>query len=186
MPLPNRQEAYDLLCEYTKNPNLIKHMLAVEAAMRAYAIRFGENEDLWGLTGLLHDFDYEKHPEPEEHPMVGIGILTEKGYPEEMLQAIKAHAPYLGVPRQTMLDKALVACDELTGFIVAVALMRPSKSLSDLKASSVKKKMKQSGFARGVNREDIITGAEELGVSLEEHISFVIEAMRGISDQLGI
>ena len=186
MPLPNRQEAYDLLCEYTKNPNLIKHMLAVEAAMRAYAIRFGENTDLWGLTGLLHDFDYEKHPSPEEHPMVGIGILTEKGYPEEMLQAIKAHAPYLGVPRHTMLDKALVACDELTGFIVAVALMRPSKSLSDLKVSSVKKKMKQSGFARGVNREDIITGAEELGVSLEEHISFVIEAMRGISDQLGI
>ena len=136
MSLPDRQEAYDLLCEYTKNPNLIKHMLAVEAAMRAYAIRFGENTDLWGLTGLLHDFDYEKHPNPEEHPMVGIGILTEKGYPEEMLQAIKAHAPYLGVPRHTMLDKALVACDELTGFIVVVALIRLSKSLSDLKASS--------------------------------------------------
>ena len=182
----NRDEAFLLLNEYTKSKSLIGHALSVEAAMRHYAGRLGGDVEQWGLTGLLHDFDYEKHPSPEEHPMVGIGILTEKRYPEEMLQAIKAHAPYLGVPRHTMLDKALVACDELTGFIVAVALMRPSKSLSDLKASSVKKKMKQSGFARGVSREDIITGAEELGVSLEEHISFVIEAMKGISDQLGI
>lgn len=186
MPLPTRDEAYALLCEHTENPNLIKHMLAVEACLRAYAEKKGADQDLWGVTGLLHDFDYEKHPTPEEHPMVGIGILTEKGYPEEVLHAIKAHAPYLGVPRESDLDKTLFACDELSGFIVAVTLMRPSKSLSDLKVSSVKKKMKQAGFARGVSREDIQTGADELGVSLEDHIAFVIEAMRGISNDLGL
>ena len=142
MELPNRQGAYDLLCEHTENANLIKHMLAVEATLRAYAEKLGEDQDLWGITGLLHDFDYEKHPTPEEHPMFGIGVLTEKGYPEEMLHAIKAHAPYLGVPRESQLDITLFACDELSGFIVAVALMRPSKSLADLKVSSVKKKMK--------------------------------------------
>ena len=141
MGLPNRQEAYDLLCEHTENANLIKHMLAVEATLRAYGEKLGEDQDLWGITGLLHDFDYEKHPTPEEHPMFGIEILAEKGYPEEMLHAIKAHAPYLGVPRESQLDIALFACDELSGFIVAVALMRPSKSLADLKVSSVKKKM---------------------------------------------
>lgn len=182
----DRQAAYDLLCEHTENENLIKHMLAVEAAMRAYAEKYGEDADLWGITGLLHDFDYEKHPTPEEHPMVGIGILTELGYPEEMLHAIKGHAPYLGVPRESLLDRALFACDELTGFIVAVTFMRPSKSLSDLKVSSVKKKMKQAGFARAVSRDDIRMGAEELGVDLDDHIAFVIDAMRRIAPQLGL
>jgi putative nucleotidyltransferase with HDIG domain len=186
MSLPTRPEAYSLLSEHTDNPNLVKHMLAVEGILRAYARKQGEDEDLWGLTGLLHDFDYEKHPTPEEHPMFGIGILTEIGYPEEMLHAIKAHAPYLGVPRESPLDKALFAFDELSGFIVAVALMRPSKSLDDLKVSSVKKKMKQAGFARAVSREDIQTGADELGVPLEDHIAFAIDAMREISDELGL
>jgi putative nucleotidyltransferase with HDIG domain len=186
MGLPDRQEAFDLLCEHTENPNLVKHMLAVEAVLRAHAEKVSEDPDLWGLTGLLHDFDYEKHPSPEEHPMFGIGILTELGYPEEMLHAIKAHAPYLGVPRESPLDKALFACDELSGFIVAVALMRPSKSLADLKVSSVKKKMKSAGFARAVSREDIQTGADELGISLEDHIAFVIEAMKSISNELGL
>lgn len=186
MGLPIRQGAYDLLCEHTENANLIKHMLAVEATLRAYAEKLGEDQDLWGITGLLHDFDYEKHPTPEEHPMFGIGILTEKGYPEEMLHAIKAHAPYLGVPRESQLDITLFACDELSGFIVAVALMRPSKSLADLKVSSVKKKMKTAGFARAISRQDIQTGADELGISLENHIAFVIDAMRGISDELAL
>ena len=186
MSLPTRPEAYNLLCEHTDNLNLIKHMLAVEAILRTYARKHGEDEELWGLTGLLHDFDYEKHPTPEEHPMFGIGILTEIGYPEEMLHAIKAHAPYLGVPRESALDKALFAFDELSGFIVAVALMRPSKSLDDLNVSSVKKKMKQAGFARAVSREDIQTGADELGISLEDHIAFAIDAMREISDELGL
>lgn len=184
--LPSRDDALALLRTHTKNENLIKHMLAVEAATRAYAIKLDENPDLFGLTGLLHDMDYEKHPTPEEHPLVAVGILDDLGYPEEMLQAIKAHAPYLGVPHESVLDKTLFACDELTGFIVAVALIRPSKSLSDLKISSVTKKMKQSGFARGVSREDIHTGAEELGQSLNDHIGFVIDAMRGISDDLGL
>ena len=186
MGLPDRQEAFDLLCAHTENPNLVKHMLAVEVILRAYAKKEGEDVDLWGLTGLLHDFDYEKHPSPEEHPMFGIGILTERGYPEEMLHAIKAHAPYLGVPRESPLDKTLFACDELSGFIVAVALMRPSKSLADLKVSSVKKKMKSAGFARAVSREDIQTGADELGITLEDHIAFVIEAMKSISNELGL
>ncbi|MBS13136.1 MAG: HAD family hydrolase [Gemmatimonadetes bacterium] len=184
MGLPSREDALALLCEHTKNPNLIKHMLAVEACLRAYAEKYSEDAELWGITGLLHDFDYEKHPTPEEHPMFGIGILTELGYPEKLLHAIKGHAPYLGVARESSLDKALFACDELSGFIVAVTLMRPSKSLSDLKVSSVKKKMKQAGFARGVDRKDIVIGAEELGVQLDDHIAFCIEAMRGISDEL--
>jgi putative nucleotidyltransferase with HDIG domain len=186
MSLPSRDEAFQLLCDHTRNPNLIKHMLAVEAAMRAYARRFGQNEDLWGITGLLHDFDYEKHPTPEEHPMFGVRILEEKGYPEEMIHAIKAHATYLGVPRESLLDKALFAVDELTGFIVAVTLMQPSRKLADLKVSSVRKKLKQKGFARTVSREDIQTGVEELGIPREEHIAFVIEAMAGIADDLGL
>jgi putative nucleotidyltransferase with HDIG domain len=183
---PDRDAAYALLNEHTENPNLIKHMLAVEACLRAYAEKSGADADLWGIAGLLHDFDYEKHPTPEEHPMFGIGILTEKGYPEEILHAIKAHAPHLGVARESLLDKTLFACDELSGFVVAVTLMRPSKSLSDLKVSSVKKKMKQAGFARAVSREDIQTGADELGVSLDDHIAFVIDAMRSISAELGL
>lgn len=186
MSLPDRDEAFQLLCEHTKNPNLVKHMLAVEAAMRAYAGRFGQDEDLWGITGLLHDFDYEKHPGPDEHPMVGVRILTEKGYPPEIIHAIKSHATYLGVPRDSLLDRALFAVDELTGFIVAVTLMQPSRKLTDLKTSSVRRKMKQKGFARAVSREDIRAGAAELGVDLDEHIAFVRDAMAGIADELGL
>jgi putative nucleotidyltransferase with HDIG domain len=186
MSLPSRDEAFQLLREHTRNPNLIKHMLAVEAAMRAYARSFGQDEDLWGITGLLHDFDYEKHPGPEEHPMVGVGILTEKGYPAEVLHAIKSHATYLGVPRDSLLDKTLFAVDELTGFIVAVTLMQPSRRLADLKTSSVRRKLKQKGFARAVSREDIHAGASELGVDIDEHIAFVRDAMAGISQELGL
>ena len=182
----NRDDAFALLTEHTENINLIKHMLAVEAAMRAYARKFGRDENLWGITGLLHDFDYEKHPTPEEHPMFGVAILEEKGYPEAMIHAIKAHAPYLGVPRESLLDKALFAVDELTGFIVAVTLMQPTKKLADLKVSSVRKKIKQKGFARNVSREDIIVGAEELGIELDDHIAFVRDAMNDISDDLGL
>ena len=181
-----RDDAFALLTEHTENINLIKHMLAVEAAMRAYARKFGRDENLWGITGLLHDFDYEKHPTPEEHPMFGVAILEEKGYPEAMIHAIKAHAPYLGVPRESLLDKALFAVDELTGFIVAVTLMQPTKKLADLKVSSVRKKIKQKGFARNVSREDIIVGAEELGIELDDHIAFVRDAMNDISDDLGL
>ncbi len=186
MALPSREEAFELLEAHTENANLIKHMLAVEAAMRAYARKYGEDEGLWGITGLLHDFDYEKHPTPEEHPAFGVQILEEKAYPEALIHAVKAHAPYLGVPRTNRLDRALFAVDELTGFIVAVTLMQPSRKLADLKVSSVLKKMKQKGFARNVNREDIVTGADELGVPLEEHVAFVAGAMSEISDELGL
>lgn len=186
MVVPDRAEAMALLREHTENENLVKHMLAVEACMRACARRFGEDEDLWGITGLLHDFDYEKHPTPEEHPMVGVRIMEERGYPEEMIHAVKAHATYLGVPRESRLDRALFAVDELTGFVVAVTLMQPSRKLADLKVSSVMKKMKQKGFARNVSREDIAIGAEELGVSLEAHVAFVIQAMTAVSDDLGL
>ena len=182
----NRDDAFALLTEHTENINLIKHMLAVEAAMRAYARKFGRDENLWGITGLLHDFDYEKHPTPEEHPMFGVAILEEKGYPEAMIHAIKAHAPYLGVPRESLLDKVLFAVDELTGFIVAVTLIQPTKKLADLKVSSVRKKIKQKGFARNVSREDILIGAEELGIELDDHIAFVRDAMNDISDDLGL
>ncbi len=182
----NRNDAFALLTEHTENINLIKHMLAVEAAMRAYARKFGRDENLWGITGLLHDFDYEKHPTPDEHPMFGVAILEEKGYPEAMIHAIKAHAPYLGVPRESLLDKALFAVDELTGFIVAVTLMQPTKKLADLKVSSVQKKIKQKSFARNVSREDILIGAEELGIELDDHIAFVRDAMHNISDDLGL
>ena len=182
----DRNQAFALLTEHTENINLIKHMLAVEAAMRAYAQKFGEDENLWGITGLLHDFDYEKHPTPEEHPMFGVAILEAQGYPESLIHAIKAHAPYLGVPRESMLDKALFAVDELTGFIVAVTLMQPTKKLADLKVSSVRKKMKQKGFARNVAREDIVTGAEELDMPLEDHIAFVRDAMNAIAAELGL
>ena len=186
MPTLNRDKALALLKTHTTKVNLIKHMLAVEAAMRAYARKFGADEDLWGITGLLHDLDYEKHPTPEEHPMVGVGILEEKGYPPEMIYAIKGHATYLNVPRESLLDKALFAVDELTGFLVAVALMQPTKKLVDVKVSSVRKKMKQKGFARNVNREDIRMGTGELDVDMDDHIAFVRDAMNGIADELGL
>jgi putative nucleotidyltransferase with HDIG domain len=181
----NRQEAWELLCEWTESDSLRKHMLAVEAAMRAYARKFGEDEERWGITGLLHDMDYEKHPTPDEHPMVGVRELESRGYPQDVIHAIKGHAEYLDVPRDTLMSKTLYAVDELSGFIVACALVRP-EGLDGLKAKSVRKKMKQKSFAAAVNREDIVRGAEELGVDLGEHIEFVALALRERSEALGL
>ena len=181
----NREESWELLCEWTASNSLRKHMLAVEAAMRAYARRFGEDEEKWGITGLLHDMDYEKHPTPDEHPMVGVRELESRGYPQDVIHAIKGHADYLGVPRDTLMSKTLYAVDELSGFIVACALVRP-EGLEGLKAKSVRKKMKQKSFAAAVNREDIVRGAEELGVDLGEHIEFVAGALRERSEALGL
>jgi len=184
--MPNREEAWKLLCEYTQSENLRKHALAVEACVRAYARKFSGDEALWSVTALLHDFDYEKFPNAPDHPLEGSKILRARGYPEELIQAILSHADYMDVPRQTPLQKALFACDELAGFITAVTLVRPSKSLADVAVKSVKKKFKDKAFARTVKREDIYGGASELGVDLEEHIAFCLEAMRGIADQLGL
>jgi putative nucleotidyltransferase with HDIG domain len=167
-------------------------MLAVEAAMRAYARRFGADEEAWGIAGLLHDFDYEQHPNPDavahpnEHPLFGSRILEEEGYPEEVIYAIKTHAEYLGLPRLSLMDKTLFAVDELTGLVTAAALVRPDKSIAGLEARSVRKKMKDKAFARGVNREDVVSGADDLGVDLDEHIELVIQAMRTIAGQLGL
>ncbi|CAB3394277.1 HD domain-containing protein [Kyrpidia spormannii] len=182
----NRQEAWQLLNEYTKNPNLIKHALAVEAAMRAYARKYGEDEEKWGIVGLLHDFDYDRWPSPEDHPTRGAEILRQRGYPEDVIHAILSHADYLGVPRDHLMDKCLYACDELSGFITAVALVRPTKSIYDVDVRAVKKKLKDKAFAKGVNREDVRRGAEELGVDLDEHIGFVIEALKGAARELGL
>lgn len=182
----DRAAAYALLTEYTKGDSLRKHCLGVEAAMRTYARRFGEDEEEWGMTGLLHDFDYEQHPSLDEHPMVGVGILERLGYAEAITYAIKSHAEYLDVPRAHLMDKALFACDELVGFLTAVALVRPSRSILDVEPSSVKKKMKDKAFARAVRRDDIIKGAEELGVSLDDHLSTVIQALREVADELGL
>ena len=187
----NREEAFKLVREHTLNENLVKHMLAVEAAMRAYARTYIEDEERWGVVGLLHDFDYEKFPNKEhspteDHPSWGVRLLRERGYPEDDCEAILAHADYTSVPRTSRMAKALYACDELTGLIVAVALVRPSKRLSEVTVEAVKKKWNDKGFARGVNREDIERGAQELGVPLEEHIQTVLEAMQGIAEQLGL
>ncbi len=182
----DRQQAWQLLCEYTQSESLRKHAMAVEACMRAYARRFGEGEDLWGIVGLLHDFDYEKYPTPEEHPFVGNKILAERGYPENVRRAILSHAEYAGVPRETPMEKALFACDELAGFLTASALVKPGKSIAEVEAKSVRKKMKDKAFARSVNRDDIIKGAQELGVDLDEHITFCIEAMKGVAAELGL
>jgi len=184
--LPTREQAWELLTEYTKNPNLVKHALAVEAAMKAYAAKFGENEHRWGLVGLLHDFDYEQNPDPKDHPLVGARILEELGYPEDIIYAIKSHAEYLGVPRQSPMDKALFAVDELCGLVTAVTLVRPGKKVAEVPVKSVKKKMKDKAFARSVNRDDIRTGAEELEMELGEHIAFVVQAMAGIAAELGL
>ena len=173
------------MCAWTESDSLRKHMMAVEAAMRAYARRFGEDQEKWGITGLLHDMDYEKHPTPDEHPMVGVRELEKRGYPDDVLHAIKGHADYLDVPRDTLMSKTLYAVDELSGFIVACALMRP-EGLENMKAKSVRKKMKQKSFAAAVNREDIVRGAEELDVDLNEHIEFVAGALKEHSDELGL
>jgi len=181
-----RTQAWNLLNEFTKNPNLIKHALAVEAAMRAYARHFKEDETLWGVVGLIHDFDYEQHPTMEEHVWAGMKILRERGWPEEIIQAVGAHAPYTGIPRDTRLAKTIFAVDELTGLIVAVALVRPSKSLLDVTVASVKGKWKDKAFARGVNRQEIEEGAADLGIPLDEHVAIVLRGMLEVVDDLGL
>jgi len=183
----NRDAAWQLLTEYTKSDSLLKHALAVEAAVRGYARKFGEDEDAWGVTALLHDFDYERWPTLGDHPNKGSEILRERGYPEWMIRAILSHAVEItGVTRDSPLEKTLFACDELTGFITAAALVRPSRSVLDLEASSVKKRMKDKAFARGVKREDLVSGAELLGLSLDEHITNVITFMRERAEALGL
>ncbi len=189
--LPTRESALALMHEYTASDSLRKHMLAVEAAMRAYAVKFGEDPERWGLAGLIHDFDYERFPNAahsatEEHPAHGVGVLRAKGWPEDILQAVLGHAAYCHVPRETHMAKALFAVDELTGLITATALVKPSKSVHDVEARSVRKKMKDKAFARGVSREDVQLGAQELGVELDDHIQFVIDAMRGVAPDLGL
>jgi len=182
----NRKDALAIVHQYIKNPNLIKHMLAVEAAMRFYARKFGEDEEKWGLTALLHDFDWEIHPTMEEHPMAGEPILREHDVPEEIIRAVLSHASHTGILRETLMEKALFACDEVTGLITAVALVRPSRALYDLKPKSVKNKWKDRSFAAGANREEIEQGAAELGVELWEHVANVIEAMNGIAEELDL
>ena len=181
----DRQAAWDLLCEYTKNENLRKHALAVEACLRGYARKFGEEEEKWAVVGLIHDFDYELYPNAPDHPLKGSEILKEKGVSEEIRRAILGHADYTGVARDTSLAKALYACDELAGFVTACALVRPDR-IATLEAKSVRKRMKDKAFARAVSREDILKGAEELGIPLDDHITFCVEAMRAIADQLGL
>lgn len=182
----NRDEALHLVNEYVKNINLINHMLSVEAAMRYYACYYKQDEEVWAITGILHDFDWEIHPTIEEHPTAGEPILRASGVPEEIIHAILSHADHTGYPRQSILDHALYACDEVTGLITAVALVRPSRSLYDLTSSSVKKKWKDRAFAAGANRDEIQKGAEELGIELWQHIDNVIVAMRAIAPQIGL
>jgi predicted hydrolase (HD superfamily) len=182
----DRHAAWCLLTEFTLSESLRKHALAVEACLRAYARRFAEDEEKWGIVGLVHDFDYEKYPSLEDHPYRGNEILAERGWPEEMRTAIMSHADYTGVPRNTRLEKALFACDELAGFITAAALVRPDKSIHTLEARSVRKRMKDKAFARTVSRDDIVHGAADLGVELDEHIAFCIEAMKKIAPELGL
>ncbi|HZT80715.1 MAG TPA: HD domain-containing protein [Gemmataceae bacterium] len=183
----NRADAFALLTEYTQSDSLIKHMLAVEAAMRAYARKLGEDEEKWGIVGLLHDFDYERWPDPPDHPLRGAEILRQRGYPDDVIYAICSHADYLAdrFPRVHPIDKALYACDELAGLITATAMLRPN-GITDLTAASVKKKMKSKGFARGVNRDDVVRGAADFGVDLTEHIQFEIDAMKTIAAELGL
>jgi predicted hydrolase (HD superfamily) len=187
--MPDRNDAWELLCEYTKGDSLRKHAVAVETAMRACAARYGDADadpDEWGIVGLLHDFDYEMFPGPDQHPFTGANILCGRGYSERVIRAIMGHATYTNVPRDTAMARALFATDELCGFLVACALVRPAKSLDDLEVSSVKKKLKDKAFARSVNREDIKLGVEELGVDADEHIRFVIDALRPVQKQIGL
>src|SRR5947209_4946385 len=197
MIVQSRESAWGLLTEYTQSESLRKHAKAVEVCMRAYARKFAQENGLnaadaaelehaYALTGLLHDFDYERFPTPQEHPYVGNKILEERGYPEQMRRAIMSHADYTGIGRQTHMEKALFACDELAGFITATALVKPSKSLAEVDAKSIRKKMKDKAFARSVSRDDIVNGAAELGVGLDEHITFCIEAMKKIAGELGL
>ncbi len=182
----NRSDALSIVHEFVKNENLVRHMLAVEAAMHFYAEKFGEDVEKWRVTGLLHDFDWEIHPSMEGHPQAGAAILRERGVPEEIVRAVLSHANHTGVPRESRMERALYACDEITGLIVAVALVRPSRSLHDLEAKSVKKKWKDKAFAAGANREEIAEAAEEFSVELWEHVANVIQAMRAIAPELGL
>ena len=189
--MPTREDAWKLLCEYTESESLRKHMLAVEACVRAYARKHGADEEMWAVAALLHDFDYERWPNQEHaadagHPAEGAKILREKGYSEEIIRAVLSHADYTGVARETALEHTLFACDELAGFLTACSYVRPSKSILDLEVDSVKRRLKDKAFAKGVNREDVRKGAEELGVPLEEHIAFCIAAMRAEADALGL
>jgi len=189
--MPGRDAAWDLLCEFTASDSLRKHALAVEACVRAYARKFGDDEELWGLAALLHDFDYERWPNnghhpTQEHPSQGSVILRERGYPEELIRAILSHADYTGIMRQSRLEHTLFACDELAGFLTACALIKPGKSIFEVETDSVKRKLKDKAFARGVNRQDVLKGAEELGIPLDDHIQFCIDAMRGVANQLGL
>jgi putative nucleotidyltransferase with HDIG domain len=186
VPAPTRDEAWELFCEWTESESLRRHVLAVEAAMRAYAGHFGEDEELWAATGILHDLDYERHPDLETgHPRIALELFEERGYPQELIDAVAGHAPYLGVPRETTMAKALFAVDELSGFVAAVALVRPS-GLEGMTPKSVKKKMKQASFAAAVSREDMRLGAEELGVEFDEHVAFVIAALEPRAAELGL
>lgn len=182
----NRDEALSLVREFVKNEHLIRHMLAVEAAMRFYANYYSEDPDLWGLVGLLHDYDWEIHPTLDEHPQAGAALLRERGVPEVVVRAILSHADHTGVPRESLMEKALFACDDITGLIIAVALVRPSRSLHDLKVKSVKKKWKDKAFAAGANREEIARAAAEFGIELWEHTGNVIQGLRTIAPQLGL
>ncbi len=188
---PGRVAAWELLCEFTKSESLRKHALAVEACVRAYARRFGEDEELWGLAALLHDFDYERWPNTDhhptrEHPFHGSLILRDRGYPEVLIRAILSHADYSGVPRQSLLERSLFACDELAGFLTACALIKPGKSIFEVELDSVKRKLKDKAFARGVNRDDIQKGAAELGLPLDEHIQSCLDSLRQVADSLGL
>ena len=182
----NRDVAWSILSEFTKGDSLRKHARAVEASMRAYAARFGEAPDRWGIAGMLHDFDYEMHPRAPHHPVKGAEILLARGVPADIVYAILAHADYAGMPRVSLLDRALYACDELTGFVHAVALVRPGKVVTGLEPASVRKKLKDKGFARTVNRDDVYRGASELGVELDAHIAFVVDALAGVASEVGL
>jgi putative nucleotidyltransferase with HDIG domain len=189
--VPTREDAWKLVCEYTQSESLRKHMMAVETCVRAYARKNGADEETWGVAALLHDFDYERwpnndHAPDQEHPAAGAKILRERGYSEEIIRAIITHADYCGVPRETPLEHTLFACDELAGFLIACCYVRPSKSILDLETSSVTKKLKDKAFAKGVNRDDVRNGATELGLPLDEHIAFCIQAMRENADALGL
>lgn len=190
MPLPTREEAWTLLCQWVQSESLRKHMLAVEAAMRAYARKYGEDEELWGITGLLHDLDFERYPDMDDpdhgHPRTELRLFRERDYPPALIRAVEGHAPYLGVPRTTTMDSALVAVDELTGLIMAVGYVRPSKDLRDVTVKSVRKKWKDKAFAAAVNRQEIEEFTAELGEDLNEHIGFVLAAMQGVANELGL
>lgn len=183
----DRNAAWGLVCEWTTSPPLRKHMLAVEAAMRAYAEHFGEDAECWGIVGLVHDLDYERFPSQEAgHPFRGVEILRAAGYPEVVTRAVLSHADYSGVPRESLMEKTLFACDELTGFIIAVALVKPGRSLTEVDPSSIQRKLKDKAFARGVKRGDIYQGAAEIGLSLDEHIAFVLRALQQVAESLGL